>query len=116
MQLHETNKLYVEDQSIPIENVQTGLSRKIMAFDDQLMMVKVFFEKGGEGLPHQHSHSQISYIESGVFQIQIGETTKTLKAGDAFYIPPNMIHGAVCEEKGVLIDVFSPMREDFVLG
>jgi quercetin dioxygenase-like cupin family protein len=35
-------------------------------------------------------------------------------SGDAFYIPPNVIHGAVCLEAGVLIDVFSPMREDFI--
>jgi len=38
---------------------------------------------------------------------------KVLKAGDVFYVAPNLIHGAVCLEAGVLIDVFSPMREDF---
>jgi len=37
-----------------------------------------------------------------------------LNAGDAFYIPPNVLHGAICREAGVLIDVFSPMREDFI--
>jgi quercetin dioxygenase-like cupin family protein len=47
--------------------------------------------------------------------VQIGEMKKVLKAGDAFYIPPNSLHGVVCLEKGVLIDVFSPMREDFVI-
>jgi quercetin dioxygenase-like cupin family protein len=36
-----------------------------------------------------------------------------LKAGDVFHVPSNVIHGAVCLEKGVLVDVFSPMREDF---
>ncbi|MBS1564980.1 MAG: cupin domain-containing protein, partial [Bacteroidetes bacterium] len=39
---------------------------------------------------------------------------KILSAGDAYYIPPHVLHGAVCIEDGVLIDVFSPMREDFI--
>jgi quercetin dioxygenase-like cupin family protein len=79
------------------------------------MMAKVFFESGSVGEIHQHIHSQISHIESGLFEVQIGEMKKVLKAGDAFYIPPNSLHGVVCLEKGVLIDVFSPMREDFVI-
>jgi quercetin dioxygenase-like cupin family protein len=53
-------------------------------------------------------------VESGVFEVEINSEKKMLKAGDAFYIPPNVIHGAVCLERGVLIDTFSPMREDFI--
>jgi len=105
----------VENDHVAIENIDRGVSRKVMAFDDQLMMAKVFFESGSVGEIHQHIHSQISHIESGLFEVQIGEMKKVLKAGDAFYIPPNSLHGVVCLEKGVLIDVFSPMREDFVI-
>jgi len=46
--------------------------------------------------------------------VEINGEKKILKGGDGFYIPPNVLHGAVCMEAGVLIDVFSPMREDFV--
>ena len=53
-------------------------------------------------------------MESGMFEVQINGEKKALRAGDAFYIPPNVMHGAVCLEAGVLIDVFSPMREDFI--
>jgi quercetin dioxygenase-like cupin family protein len=49
-----------------------------------------------------------------VFEVTIGNEKKMLMAGDAFYIPPNVIHGALCIEAGVLIDIFSPMREDFI--
>ena len=79
-----------------------------------LLLVKVSFDKGGVGTLHQHPHSQITHVESGVFEVEIGEEKKILKGGDAFYIPPNMLHGAVCLEAGILIDVFSPMREDFI--
>ena len=107
-------KLFIENGEIPWEEVDKGMKRKIMAYDDKLMVVKVEFETGGIGTLHQHFHSQITHVESGVFEVEIGDEKKVLRAGDAFYIPSNVIHGAVCLEAGVLIDVFSPMREDFI--
>ena len=112
----ETIKVFIENESIPWEQMDKGVKRKIMAWDDNLMMVKVDFEKGGVGTVHQHYHSQITHIESGVFEVEIDGIKKVLSAGDGFYIPPNILHGAVCLEAGVLIDVFSPMREEFVAG
>ncbi len=85
-----------------------------MAYDDKLMVVRVEFEKGSIGSLHQHPHSQITHVESGKFEVAINNEKKVLTSGDAFYIPPNADHGCVCLEDGVLIDVFSPMREDFI--
>lgn len=107
-------KVFIENRDIPWEEVDKGVKRKIMSYDDKLMVVKVAFEKGGVGSLHQHPHSQITHVESGSFEVEIGEEKKVLTGGDAFYIPPNVMHGAVCLEEGVLIDVFSPMREDFI--
>ncbi|MEO6612244.1 MAG: cupin domain-containing protein [Chitinophagaceae bacterium] len=110
----ERLKVFIENRDIPWEHVDPTVKRKIMSYDDKLMVVKVAFKKGGVGSLHQHYHSQITHIESGIFEVEIGEEKKVLSAGDAFYIPPNVLHGAVCLEEGVLIDVFSPMREDFI--
>ncbi|HVW59450.1 MAG TPA: cupin domain-containing protein [Puia sp.] len=107
-------KVFIEDSQIPWERVGEGVQRKIVAYDQQLMLVKVAFEAGGIGTVHEHYHSQITHIESGKFEIQIGDKKKILSAGDAYYIPPHVLHGALCLEAGVLIDVFSPMREDFL--
>jgi quercetin dioxygenase-like cupin family protein len=106
--------VFVENASIEWEQVGEGMRRKIMAYDDNLMMVRVEFEKGGVGTLHQHYHVQITNVESGKFEVEINSEKKILQAGDAFYVPPHAVHGAVCLEAGVLIDVFSPMREDFV--
>jgi quercetin dioxygenase-like cupin family protein len=106
--------IFIEDELLPWEEVDPGVKRKIMAYDDNLMMVKVQFEKGGVGLLHHHYNSQISHVESGKFEIEINGNKRILTAGDAFYVPPNVLHGAVCLEAGTLIDVFSPMREDFI--
>ena len=106
--------IFIENDLLPWEEIDTGVKRKIMAYDDNLMMVKVQFEKGGVGSLHHHSNSQISHVESGKFEIEINGNKKILSAGDAFYVPPDVVHGAVCLEAGTLIDVFSPMREDFI--
>lgn len=113
METTETAKVFIDDTDIPWKQMDVGVRRKIMSFDDRLMLVKVAFDAGGVGALHQHPHTQISHVESGSFEVEIGDDKRVLKAGDCFYVPPNIIHGAVCLEAGVLIDVFSPMREDF---
>lgn len=114
MSTTETVKVFIANKDVPWEVVGEGVKRKVMAWDDKVMMVKVEFEKGGVGNLHQHYHSQVTHVESGKFEVEINGEKKILSGGDAFYIPPNVLHGAVCLEKGVLIDIFSPMREDFV--
>jgi quercetin dioxygenase-like cupin family protein len=63
---------------------------------------------------HKHPHLQISYIASGAFETTIGDDTKILKEGDVYFVPSDVMHGVVCLEDGILVDVFNPMREDFV--
>ena len=110
----DVKNIFIEDDQVSWEEIDLGVRRKIMAYNDDLMMVKVQFDKGGVGSPHHHSHSQISHVESGQFEIEINGSKRILTAGDAFYVPPNVMHGAVCLAAGTLIDVFSPMREDFI--
>ncbi len=114
MNTNEMVKVFIENGDVAWEEVGEGVRRKIMAYDDKLMLVKVAFETGGVGTVHKHHHSQITHVESGVFEVEIAGEKKRLSTGDAFYIPSNVLHGAVCLEAGVLIDVFSPMREDFI--
>lgn len=98
----------------PVEVVDKGITRQMLGFNDQIMMVKVWFEEGAQGYIHSHVHSQVTYIESGVFDVTVGTETRTLVAGDCFFMEPYAEHGAICKEAGVLIDVFSPHREDFL--
>jgi quercetin dioxygenase-like cupin family protein len=114
MRTTEPVKVFIENREVPWEIVAPGMRRKIMAWDERLMVVKVEFEKGAVGTLHQHHHSQITHVENGIFEVEIDGGKKVLTTGDAFYIPSNVMHGAVCLEAGVLIDIFSPMREDFI--
>lgn len=99
---------------LPWECPSPGLNRQIMGYDGQIMLVKVHFDQGAIGYEHQHFHSQSTYVVSGKFEVKINGEKKILSAGDGFYIEPDVVHGAVCLEEGILIDVFSPMREDFL--
>jgi len=105
---------FIEDETRAWNEVSEGVARKIMAYDDDLMIVKVSFEEGGIGAIHRHVHTQTTYIESGVFEVTIAGKTKMLKKGDAFFIRSNEFHGVKCLASGLLIDVFNPYREDFI--
>lgn len=108
------SKEFLIGEEIEWETVADGVQRQIMGYDDKIMLVNVKFEKGGVGTMHEHHHSQVTYVVSGEFKMTIGEETRIIKGGDSFYIPPHVMHGTTCLEAGVLIDVFSPIREDFM--
>lgn len=110
------SKQFVVANEVDKEDVGGGIVRQIMGYDDSLMLVKVNFSEGAIGYTHKHPHSQVAYVESGAFEFTIGEETKLLKAGDCAYVPPNAEHGAICREAGILLDIFSPVREDFLEG
>ena len=98
------------------EQLGPGLSRQILGWDMQVMMVKVKFEKGAIGSLHSHFHTQTTFCHSGKFEFTIDGEKHVIEAGDGLYIKPNLLHSAVCLEPGVVLDVFSPVREDFLDG
>lgn len=108
------SKFFLSGKEETIEQVDDGIKRQILGYNNDIMLVKAMFEEGSIGYIHSHMHSQVTYVESGVFEVTVDDKTQTLEAGDAFYIPPHIDHGAVCKTAGVLIDVFSPHREDFL--
>ncbi|TRX72649.1 cupin domain-containing protein [Carboxylicivirga sp. M1479] len=107
---------FILTQEMEWEELGGGVSRKFLGYDNQIMMVQVKFEKGAEGSPHDHFHTQATYCAAGKFEFTIDGEKKIVEAGDGVYIEPNLVHGALCLEAGILIDVFSPVREDFLTG
>lgn len=105
---------FIHSEGIAWETVDNGVDRKILGYDDQVMMVCVRFEKNAIGSLHHHVHRQISYVESGSFEVSINGEKSILQKGDCFFVEPNLIHGVVALEKGVLVDVFTPARMDFL--
>jgi len=111
--MNKSNK-YIVDTDIKWEHVNEGMRRKILGYDDQIMMVKIEFLSGGKGDIHSHVHRQCTYIVSGVFEFEINGEKRIVKSGDGLYMEPNVPHGVICMEAGTLIDTFSPVRLDFL--
>ncbi|MGN7721693.1 cupin domain-containing protein [Chitinophaga sp. 22620] len=108
------SQIYQDGAAIPWEDAAPGIQRQMLGYDNSVMLVKVKFEKGAVGDMHQHPHTQVSYVESGSFELTIGGEKKVLRTGDGYFVPSNVLHGCVCLEPGVLIDVFTPHRADFL--
>ncbi len=108
------SKYYILNDETPVQDLGEGVSRQILGFNDQLMMVKVMFTQGAIGSVHSHTHTQTTYCAGGSFDFRIGDESRIIKEGDGVYIPSNALHGVVCLEEGSLIDTFNPVREDFL--
>ena len=114
--MNRFSEKYVITKDMEWEVLGGGVSRQFLGYDNQIMMVKVKFDKGALGAQHQHFHTQATYCVSGKFEFEINGEKKIVEAGDGVYIEPNLLHSAICLEEGILIDTFSPVREDFLSG
>jgi quercetin dioxygenase-like cupin family protein len=105
---------FVHADAVAWDDLGGGVSRQVLGHDAALMMVRVRFEAGAVGSLHHHPHRQATLVESGRFHVEIAGETREMQAGDGFFIPPDVEHGVVAMEAGVLVDVFAPAREDFL--
>lgn len=91
-----------------------GNRRAVLSERPELMLVAFSFDEGAVGALHSHPHTQVSYVAEGTFDVTVDGTTTTLGAGSSFIVAPNLVHGVVALEKGLLIDSFTPRRDDFL--
>ena len=108
------NEPWVFYKDIEGVSASQGVMRKVLAHCDALMCVENSFETGAVGALHSHPHTQVTYVAKGRFRFTIGDETREVSAGDTLCKQNGVIHGCVCLEKGILVDFFTPMREDFV--
>jgi len=105
---------WVSDTDAITSSAADGVTRKILAYCDEAMCVANHFEEGAIGALHSHKHTQITYVAEGVFEFDIDGEVKTVKQGDTMLKQNNVVHGCKCLKKGILVDFFTPTREDFV--
>lgn len=106
--------LFVDGAAVAASPTEPGVTRQVLVHTAQMMVTRVAFEKGAVGAAHRHVHVQASYVASGVFDVTIDGRTERLSAGSAFIVPSNLLHGVTAVEAGVLIDSFTPRREEFL--
>lgn len=96
------------------ENAEPGVKRKVMQPGTSLMMMEVHFEPLAEGYEHSHPHEQLSYCVKGSVEFTIEGEKTVIRAGEHICIPSGAKHGAKALESSILLDCFTPIREDLI--
>ena len=110
----KSGQRWVFDSDADISSPADGVTRKILAFCSEAMCVAHCFKQGAVGALHNHPQTQITYVAEGVFEFEIDGEVKTVNKGDTMLKQDGVVHGCKCLEKGVLIDFFTPMSDDFI--
>lgn len=110
----EKKQMWVPHEAATPVSGGENVTRRVLAYTDGLMCVENTFEKGAVGVLHSHPHTQITYVVSGKFAFTIEGETRTVTAGDTMLKEDGVVHGCTCLEAGILLDIFTPMRDDFV--
>ena len=107
-------QIWAFHSEIPAEQMPAWKSRRIKAYGEGMMLVENVFAPGETAADHSHPHTQIMYIIEGKTEVTVDGETRTLTAGDSVYVRPDAVHGLRALEETRMLDVFSPMREDFL--
>ena len=100
--------------SIPAERIADGIERQ-MIWGELAMVCRLRFAPRVVTPVHSHPHEQITLVERGRVEFSIDGLRRTAAAGDILVFPPHCIHGAtMLDEEVVLVDIFAPVREDFL--
>ena len=94
--------------------VLDGIKRKTLVYGEKTLMTEFILEKGKILPSHSHPQEQTGYLVSGKILLTIGKQRYEVNPGDSWVIPGNMEHWAEIAEDSVAIEVFSPLREDYL--
>lgn len=101
--------------STDVEQIEmlAGIHRRTMASTDEAMLCQFFLEAGSTVPSHNHMNDQVGYVISGQIEMTIGNKVRVLNPGDTYAIPGGVYHSTKAILDSVVIDVFSPPREDY---
>lgn len=91
-----------------------GVEMKTVVYGDKTLMTEFLLKKGSTLPIHSHTYEQTGYLVKGMMRLTIGEKTHEALPGDSWCIPGGVLHGAEIVEESVAVEVFSPVREDYL--
>jgi quercetin dioxygenase-like cupin family protein len=93
---------------------ESGLKRRVLAYNEKLFLAEHEMVKGWVGTVHSHAHEQIVYVVHGHLKIMCQGRTVDIRTGDTFVVRGGVEHGASATEDSLVVDVFTPCREDYI--
>lgn len=91
-----------------------GIQRKTLVWGEMTLMTEFLLSAGSTLPSHNHPHEQTGYLVKGHMTLTIGEDSFDVIPGDSWSIPSSVDHNALIHEDSVAIEVFSPVREDYL--
>jgi len=91
-----------------------GIEQKTLVYGDKSLMVEFRLQKGATLPLHSHPHEQTGYLVQGQIRLTVGEDIHEVLPGDSWCIPGDVLHGAEIVEESVAVEVFAPLREDYL--
>jgi quercetin dioxygenase-like cupin family protein len=105
---------FVNPGQLPRLELFPGIVGALVA-GEKLMLSFLELAEGAEVVEHSHPHEQAGLVLEGKLRFRIGDEEKVAGPGDAFIIPPNVVHWGVVEEgPAKVLDIFSPLRDDYL--
>jgi quercetin dioxygenase-like cupin family protein len=100
--------------AVPVERIADGIQRQ-MIWGERIMVCRLQFAPHVVTAVHSHPHEQITLVERGRVRFAIEDDHRIATAGEVLHFPAHVRHGAtMLDEEVVLVDIFSPIREDFL--
>jgi quercetin dioxygenase-like cupin family protein len=99
--------------SVPLEVMSDMLSRKIIT-GEKAMLAQIFLKKDAVVPEHQHESEQVSYVLDGALKFELEGQTVVVRKGEVLCIPSDVPHRVVALEDSVGLDIFSPVRKDWL--
>jgi quercetin dioxygenase-like cupin family protein len=90
-----------------------GVHRRTMATTDEAMLCEFYLERDSVVPPHSHKNDQVGYVIMGKVEMTIGNIVSVCNPGESYAIPGGIVHSARALVDSVVIDAFSPPREDY---
>jgi len=91
-----------------------GINRKTLVYGEKTLMTEFFLAKGSSLPNHNHPYEQTGYLVTGKLRFTMGSEIIDAESGDSWCIPSDEIHGAEALEDSTVIEIFSPVREDYL--
>ena len=91
-----------------------GIKQKTLVYGEKTLMTEFLLTKGNRLPQHSHPYEQTGYLVNGYIRLSIGPEEVDVMPGDSWCIPSNVEHGAEILEDSVAIEIFSPVREDYL--
>jgi quercetin dioxygenase-like cupin family protein len=106
--------MFYKSKSGGYKQAVEGIKLKTLVYGERTLFAEFRLEKGSKLPRHQHPHEQTGYLVGGRMRLSIGEETFEVEPGDSWCIPSNIEHSGETLEDSIAVEVFSPVREDYL--